>query len=655
MYGHTAAARHLIEHGADVNRRGAYRRTALIYAAIGGFLELVRLVLKAGADPQSKNAAGENALFELITAENDDPQLARALIEGGIDPAARDKGHGSALSWAAFCGRQAIVELLLDLGISPNSGDLDGEPALVQAMHQGHPKIVRLLFDRGADPDAENLYGTTLLAHAAERGDQELVKAVLARRSKTRAHAAEVLAAESIDAKATPSTTRKRKSKRRAATDTRKRKRKRGAAAEKSSKSSSEPVGEALAAAATKGKLAIIKLLLADGIPVDSRTAWGSETALIKAARYGKNGVVRYLLSRGADLEAEDSRGNTTLLHAAHDGQARTLGLLLALGADLEHVNRLNWTALMQACVEGKLDAARVLLEAGAKTDTIDDEKGATALTLARHSSNSQLVALLESRGATDRPIRERDPHDAEFSILDCDICAYLPHADELGRTWEPEQTSGLLLVQSQVEQSDRYTTTTDILKRCRICETYYRHYHLLDDEDAFIAGPHVYQHIRRLLPLETPAVLTQFGESTAAAAYRRGYPVMIASLRRRFSSRPSCRAKVLPFVIEALTDHFVAVGDFASLTRVVLGDSAPAQVLSSIGQLFAACRAKPNGAPSPTARWFSPELTSGALSIWKQHVEELRNRVEALVTIDLTPALNKQREWLLSEASKLI
>jgi ankyrin repeat protein len=60
--GHVGVMRQLVEHGADVNRQDRSGHTALMHAARGDRVDAVRLLLKHGAEPNLRNHARETAL-----------------------------------------------------------------------------------------------------------------------------------------------------------------------------------------------------------------------------------------------------------------------------------------------------------------------------------------------------------------------------------------------------------------------------------------------------------------------------------------------------------------------------------------------------------------------------------------------------------------
>ena len=77
----------------------------------------------------------------------------------------------------------------------------------------------------------------------------------------------------------------------------------------------------------------------------------------------------RYLVSANADLEEEDTFGNTPLICAAEKGVAELLALLLTHGCDVNRMSHSAATALHYAAQHGAVHCCKVLLEAGAEID----------------------------------------------------------------------------------------------------------------------------------------------------------------------------------------------------------------------------------------------------------------------------------------------
>ncbi|KAI5845094.1 ankyrin repeat-containing domain protein [Morchella snyderi] len=88
---------------------------------------------------------------------------------------------GSAIHWAAFYGRRAVIEQLLDMGVDISQKDISGESALFWAVRSGREAIVSFLLERGADINEKGRLGSNLLQVATNSGFEELARLLIAR------------------------------------------------------------------------------------------------------------------------------------------------------------------------------------------------------------------------------------------------------------------------------------------------------------------------------------------------------------------------------------------------------------------------------------------------------------------------------------------
>jgi ankyrin repeat protein len=144
---HVDVVNALLKHGANVNARGPFGVTALMYAS--------------------------HASFETI----------KALLDAGAAVDARDEDRATALMYAADGGRTATVKILLDHGANINAKGSISKNADSTALHYaalaGHADTISELLHRGSDPNAKNADGMTPLMWASFSADIPSVKALL--------------------------------------------------------------------------------------------------------------------------------------------------------------------------------------------------------------------------------------------------------------------------------------------------------------------------------------------------------------------------------------------------------------------------------------------------------------------------------------------
>ncbi|KAK7434385.1 hypothetical protein VKT23_020230 [Stygiomarasmius scandens] len=120
----------------------------------------------------------------------------------------------------------------------------------------------------------------------------------------------------------------------------------------------------------------------------------GEETSLHNAASWGYLGVVKFLLAKGADINAVEGEYGTALQVAAWRGHLDVVKFLLAKGADVNAVGGEYGTALQAAACRGHLDVVKFLLEKGADANAVGGEYG-TALQTAAYWGHLDMVKFL--------------------------------------------------------------------------------------------------------------------------------------------------------------------------------------------------------------------------------------------------------------------
>jgi ankyrin repeat protein len=162
----------------DLAARDRLDNTPLIYAAVFGSVDAVRLLLDRGADAHARNSFGATAL--VYAAGNE--AKARLLVEHGADVNAQTRQGRTPLTIAAACnGCAAVVRLLLAKGADPKAKDGGGSTALELAATAGDAESVRLLLAAGSDARNVAKSGFTPLLGAVYNCDLPSIRALLAK------------------------------------------------------------------------------------------------------------------------------------------------------------------------------------------------------------------------------------------------------------------------------------------------------------------------------------------------------------------------------------------------------------------------------------------------------------------------------------------
>ena len=337
----------LLAHGAEVGAATTEtRQTALMWATAERHLDVVHMLLAAGADVHRSSTRGFTPL--LFAARNGDIETAGALLDAGAGINDAGSDGSQALPLAIISGHDAAARFLLEQGADPD-GAVAGVPALHAAAGPVGMWLREWLHSRGIGAS-----GSGTLVNLELHRRHELVRALLASGANPNSRIT------------SPATVQFFTKVQLGAFDT-----------------FSNGTGNLRGAP---------PLWVAAFAVHDERIAFNEEPAgetdgagRQESGNASYTDIMELLLAAGADpgLTADD--GTTPLMAAAglgHGGggprsrrlpsAAKAVRVLVAGGADVNAVNEAGFTALHGAAFRGSNDIVRALVDRGAALDAQD-------------------------------------------------------------------------------------------------------------------------------------------------------------------------------------------------------------------------------------------------------------------------------------------
>jgi len=347
-------------------------RPPLLDAARSADRAALSTLLKQGANVNASDGDGTTALHWV--SYRDDLESADLLIRAGANVNATNDLGATPLWTASQNGSGAMVKKLLEAGANPNIALLAGETPLMVAARSGSSAVVEQLLAKGAHSNARGSRGQTALMWAVGQQHPDVVGVLLA-------HGVDVHARSNRESMVQAVTPHGYLPYNR-----------------------DIPFGSetALLFAARVGDAASAKLLVAAGANVNDADAWGI-SAVTLAAHSGFEDVVEFLLDKGADPNAAGP-GFTGLHEAVMRRSERMVAALLKHGADANFPLK-TWTPLRRSSHDWNFDPELV---------------GATPFWLAARYREPAVMRLLLKHGADPlfvhheeyiRPGRSADPH----------------------------------------------------------------------------------------------------------------------------------------------------------------------------------------------------------------------------------------------------
>ena len=159
----------LIARGIDPDTVDRNGNPALVIAAREGYVATVDVLLAGRANVNVRSATGDTAM--MVAALGGHLELVKKLRASG---GAVNLAGWTPLIYAATGGRDEIVRYLLAEGADINAVSPNGTTALMMAVRENRLTTAELLLARGADPNIRNQDGASALDWAKRNDDNAL-------------------------------------------------------------------------------------------------------------------------------------------------------------------------------------------------------------------------------------------------------------------------------------------------------------------------------------------------------------------------------------------------------------------------------------------------------------------------------------------------
>src|SRR6201999_4407432 len=124
--------------------------TALLWAAYHDKADVAAQLSAAGADAKLANRYGVTPLS--LACTNGDADLVKTLLKAGADPNTTIPSSGeTVLMTASRTGKTEPVRALIEAGARVDATDRKGQTALMWAADEDHAEVITLLVQSGAD------------------------------------------------------------------------------------------------------------------------------------------------------------------------------------------------------------------------------------------------------------------------------------------------------------------------------------------------------------------------------------------------------------------------------------------------------------------------------------------------------------------------
>ena len=382
----------LIENGADINGVDRYGYSLLKRAIDKKDEEFIKYLIEKKVKIDSFDYNGYSLVYHAII--KDMPSVALELIDklGDINASYTRDGN-SALMIAASYGDVSLVRELINRGADVNFKNERGETALMEAGETGNIDIIRLLIDSGANVNEKSKQNFTALHKALSYRKIEAVDFLLANGAKYERNEDERLDYLKLAVCYGDENTV------------------RSILAFEKDK---QVIQNALEYAVCKNiKKGVVTALVENGADINAKNEDGLTPILLRIQKgWCDEDIAREMIGLGADLKAKDNQGNTVL----HMGPSGLVSFLVENGVDINAKNDKGRTPLMIAIINTKYDSISELIRCGADINVRDNE-GHKAVHYVKRLPYTQeyfLTEVKKYREAKRREVREKMKKDVK-------------------------------------------------------------------------------------------------------------------------------------------------------------------------------------------------------------------------------------------------
>ena len=171
-HGFEEAVKLLLDKGADINLNGGQFGTAIQTAAACGQIKVAELLLERNPNVDVQGGWwNETPILAAarISSRRTAEEMVRMLIKAGADVGTADAEGATAMHRFAANGATKVLKVLIENNAPLDTKDEEGTTPLMLAVEEGRQSAVDLLVTSGADVNLKSNYGLTALHFACEQ------------------------------------------------------------------------------------------------------------------------------------------------------------------------------------------------------------------------------------------------------------------------------------------------------------------------------------------------------------------------------------------------------------------------------------------------------------------------------------------------------